>query len=119
MRWVAAGNLLAQTRAPGFAARLLGSLKIRASVYVYEREGGHTLSGGEGMNGGGGGGGGRSSGGEFPPFGYYNLDDGAHRGAVVLATGPRVIYYRRAPYPSDCPTCARGSLSRCPTGSAA
>lgn len=104
VRWLAAGNLLAQTRAPGFAARLLASLKIKASVYVYEREGESGLFGG-GMNGGGGcGGGGTSPGREFPPVGYYVLDDGARRGATVLATGPHIIYYTRNTYHTFCPS---------------
>jgi hypothetical protein len=101
VRWLAAGNLLAQTRAPGFVARLLAGLKIKAGVNVYESEGDHRLFGG-GRNDGGGCGGGTGPGSKFPPVGYYKLDDGAYRGATVLATGPRVIHYRRKPYRSSC-----------------
>ena len=104
VRWLAAGNLLAQTRAQGFAARLLGSLKIEASVYVYDREGDHRLFGGGGNGGGGCGGYERSFGGELPPVGYYDLTDGARRGATVLATGPRIVYYTRAQYQTACPS---------------
>lgn len=93
-RWLAAGNLLAETRAPGFAARVLGGLKIEASVYVFDREGEHDTSG-TGRNGGGGCGGSYSSGSEFPPVGYYLLVDYARRGATVLTSGPRVVYYAR------------------------
>lgn len=102
VRWLAAGNLLAQTRAPGFAARLLASLKIKAFVYVYDSEDDHRLFG-RGQNGGGGCGGyGMSPGREFPPVGYYDLGDGARRGAIVLATGPRVIYYTRDTEHTSC-----------------
>lgn len=106
VRWLAAGNLLAQTRAPGFAARLLGGLKIQASVYVYDRGGEHEMAG-SGMNGGGGcAGGGNDLRGELPPVGYYSLDDVAARGAAVLANGPHVVYYRRGSYRSSCPSLA-------------
>ncbi|HEX8188414.1 MAG TPA: hypothetical protein VF586_08685, partial [Pyrinomonadaceae bacterium] len=37
--WLAVGNLLAETRAPGFASRLLAGLKIAGDVYVYDHEG--------------------------------------------------------------------------------
>ncbi len=105
VRWLAAGNLLAETRAPGFAARLLGSLKIKATVYVFDTEGEHQVSG-YGRNGGGGcGGSSRDLGGEFPPVGYYDLNDYAQRGATVLAaTGPRVVYYTRRGYRNNCPS---------------
>ena len=106
VHWLAAGNLLLASRAQGFAARLLESLKIHASVYVYDREGEHDLSG-SGFNGGGGcGGGGTGLDREFPPIFYYALDNSAYRGAIVLATGPHVIYYTRALYPSSCPSSA-------------
>lgn len=103
VRWLAAGNLLAGTRAPGFAARLLAGLKIKASVYVFDTEGEHQMLG-SGRNGGGGcGGGDMSHGGEFPPVGYYDLEDHAKRGAVVLAAnGPLAVYYTRGLYHSHC-----------------
>ena len=105
VRWLAAGNLLAETRAPGFAARLLASLKIKATVYVFDTEGEHLISG-YGRNGGGGcGGGSRGPGPEFPPVGYYSLYEYARRGATVLAaTGPRVVYYARRGYRDNCPS---------------
>lgn len=104
VRWLAAGNLLAETRAPGFAARLLGSLYVEANLHVYDAEGEHPLSGG-GMNGGGGCGGvGSGPGRDFPPVGYYSLYDYARRGANVLAaTGPRAVYYARREYRDHCP----------------
>jgi hypothetical protein len=106
VRWLAAGNLLAETRAQGFAARLLGSLKIEAGVYVFDREGEHQPFG-RGMNGGGGcGHGGTGLDRDFPPVGYYDLDDTARRGVILLARGPHDIYYTRSPNPTSCPSTA-------------
>jgi HEAT repeat protein len=101
-RWLAVGNLLAESRAPGFAARLLRELKIEASLYVYDREGGHNygLGGGDGASCGCGGGG--SGGGEFPPVSYYVLTDTAGRGATVAAPGRHVVYYVRRSFPCPC-----------------
>ncbi|MDQ3917525.1 MAG: hypothetical protein M3348_03535 [Acidobacteriota bacterium] len=95
-RWLAVGNLLAETRAPGFAARLLQELKIEASLYVYDREGGHDYS----MGGGGGCGGcgrGVSREEDFPPISYYQLTETPSRGATVIAPGRHVVYYTRRP----------------------
>ncbi|MCA1618918.1 MAG: hypothetical protein LC795_06320 [Acidobacteria bacterium] len=94
-RWVAVGNLLAEALAKGFAARLLAGLEMRASVYVYDREGER------GFNGGGGHGCGGSSHfalvpDGFPPFGRYALTTTPLRGAVVVARGRHTVYYVRA-----------------------
>ncbi|MDQ5839097.1 MAG: hypothetical protein M3379_20145 [Acidobacteriota bacterium] len=96
VRWLAVGNLLAETRAPGFAARLLQELKIEASLYVYDREGGHDYS----MGGGGGCGCGRGVSREegFPPISYYQLTEAPSRGATVIAPGRHVVYYTRSPF---------------------
>jgi len=95
-RWLAVGNLLAETHAPGFAARLLQELKIEASLYVYEREGGHDYGGGDGV-GGCGCGGGVSREEDFPPVSYYQLTETPSRGATVIAPGRHVVYYTRGP----------------------
>jgi hypothetical protein len=99
-RWLAAGNLLAKTRARGFAARLLAGLRIEASVRVYDREGKHDYYGG------GNGGHGCGMGGRIdetlPPFGYYHLTAVARRGATVLAEGPQNVYYERTPWAGYC-----------------
>jgi hypothetical protein len=95
-RWVAVANLLAEARARGFAARLLAGLKMRATVYVYDREAER------GYNGGGGGCGGNGSrhfeltpeG--FPPAGRYSLTTSGVRGAVVLTQRRHAVYYVRA-----------------------
>jgi hypothetical protein len=94
-RWLAVGNLLAESRAPGFAARLLRELKIEVSLYVYDREGGHNYGLGGGDGGGCGCGCGGSRGEEFPPVSYYELTDDAERGATVAAPGRHVVYYVR------------------------
>jgi hypothetical protein len=106
VRWLAVGNLLAETRARGFAARLLAGLKIEARVYVYDREGDR----GYGSNGGCGGGcGGTSAVPEgFPPVGRYDLTTAKVRGAVVVAPGRHTVYYLR-----EAPTGACGDFTGC------
>ena len=100
--WLAVGNLLAETRAQGFAVRLMAGLKIEASVHVYDSEG-------ERGYGGGCGGCGRFC--DFfrppdgyPPVFYYSLTTADVRGAVVAAPGRHTVYYVRAPSPP----CGRG-----------
>ena len=92
--WLAAGNLLAGVKARGFAARLLGGLKVEAYVAVLDADGSHGLGGGDG----GGCGGGSDFGGygDFPPVGYYWLTHEASRGAVVVAPGKRPVFYVRS-----------------------
>lgn len=95
-RWLAVGNLLAEARARGFAARLLAGLEMRATVFVYDS------NGDRGYNGGGGGG---CGGGDrhfyeptpegFPPVGHYTLTASPVRGAVVVARGRRAVYHVR------------------------
>ena len=105
--WLAVGNLLAETRAPGFAARLLAELKIKAYVDVYDREGDRVGGGGNG--GGGGGCGAFKSPDEFPPVFYYFLKNWSERGAVVVAPGRRPVFYTRALQPA----CGRGCEDGC------
>ncbi|HWS89165.1 MAG TPA: hypothetical protein VN282_19490 [Pyrinomonadaceae bacterium] len=98
-RWLAAGNLLAALKARGFAARLLGGLKVEAGVTVLDGD----ISHGSGL--GSGGGGGCGCGGDFyprtdfPPVGYYVLTGAAQPGAVVVVAGQRPVFYLRTPYP--------------------
>ncbi len=95
--WLAVGNLLASTRAPGFAARLLSELKTNADVYVYDIHGLHGYGGGCG-----GCGGGCSlykAPDEYPPVSYYSLTTAGARGAVVVAPGRHAVYYARATSP--------------------
>lgn len=95
VRWLAAGNLLARAKARGFAARLLGGLKVEAAVTILDEEVSHGF--GAGLGGGGGGCGGyyaRPE--EFPPVGYYTLAAAPTRGAVVVAPGRRPVFYVRS-----------------------
>lgn len=98
-RWLAVGNLLAETKAHGFAAQLLGGLKVEATVVVIEREGDGDI--GFGGGGGCGGGDGYSLAGGFPPVGYYALTTDARRGAVVVAPGKRPVFYVRSNHFGD------------------
>lgn len=92
-RWLAACNLLATARAPGFAAQLLREIKIVISVTVVDQD--H----GPGVGGGGAGGsvgdGGYSAPRGFPPWFQYRLTTYPLRGDVVVAPGPHTVYYRR------------------------
>jgi hypothetical protein len=106
--WLAAGNLLAETRAPGFAARLLGGLKIEADVYVYDREGNYGY-GGNGCAGCGCGCGTFRSPDEYPPVFYYSLTTAGGRGSVVAAPGRHTVYYER----STSPPCGCGGDNGC------
>lgn len=99
-RWLALGNLLAVQGTPGFAARLLGGLKIEANVYVYDREGDRNIGGGD--NGGHGCGVGGSRDETLPPVIYYHLTTGARPGATVFATGRENVYYERTPWAAYC-----------------
>lgn len=102
-RWLAAGNLLLEAKARGFAPRLLSELKIHARVWVYDGEaGGHGGNGGYGC---GSGGGSYHAPEGFPPVGFYTLTSEPTRGAVVVAPGPRTVYYVRSLVPNHCPEC--------------
>ncbi|MEO8658125.1 MAG: hypothetical protein ABI693_06625 [Bryobacteraceae bacterium] len=98
--WLAVRNLLAETKAPGFAARLLKETKYRLSVTVTDpNQRGGAFGGGEG--GGGAGCGVRGFPRGFPPGAVYSLKRNPLRGDVLLAPGPSPIYYRRTVIPTD------------------
>jgi hypothetical protein len=99
-RWLALGNLLAVQGTQGFAARLLGGLKIEASVYVYDSEGDHNIGGGDVGGRGCGVGGSRDE--SLPPVVYYHLTTGARPGATVFVTGRQNVYYERTPWAGYC-----------------
>jgi hypothetical protein len=107
--WLAVGNLLAETRAPGFAARLMAGLKIAGEVYVYDYEGER----GYGAGGCGGFGCGCNtfrSPDEYPPVFHHSLTTVSDGGAVVVAPGRRMVYYvRSASPPCGCGESGRGS----------
>lgn len=100
--WLAAGNLLAEMKAHGFAALLLRDLKVEADIAVMDWDG----NAGFGSDGGGGCGCGgfyeRPEG--FPQVSYYDLMSEAARDAVVVAPGKHPVFYRRStsPYGGGC-----------------
>jgi hypothetical protein len=114
-RWVAVGNLLAEARVPGFAARLLRGLKIEARVLVFDSEGSHGVgsAGGSGCGSGCGIGGGRLPEG-LPPVSYYTLSAYAGHGRVVVLPGRHPVYYLRTNFQrlgaSACPITDRDGL---------
>ena len=92
-RWLAVGNMLAETKAQGFAPSLLKGLKFVADITVLDREDNYGRGYGGGCGGGCGSGGWPES---FPPVGFYSLTAHASRDAVVVAPGKHPVYYIRA-----------------------
>ena len=92
--WVAACNLLAESKAPGFAALLLKSLKIKIEIAVSER--GNRMYGyGSGVSSGSSACGGSGVTEDFPPTARYKLIQDPKRDAVVVAPGPHPVFYER------------------------
>ena len=90
---LAIANMLLERRAPGTAALLLKNLKIEASLTILDEASaehpGEVMLGtptfliaGD-----------RAAG--YPPLAYYWLTDEPRGGDIVLATGPRNIFYQR------------------------
>lgn len=96
--WFAAANLLLSTHPRGYAAALLESLEI--SVYVRVSDDG--AAGGVPMNpvGAGIACGGIGVAPGLPPWAVCRLNPFPHPGVVVLAPGPKPIYYRRSLAPA-------------------
>ncbi len=92
VRWLGLCNLLAGMKAPGFAAALLRDLTVRVAVSVSEDGSGWGGGFGSGVSIGCGGAGLPNG---FPPRVDYRLTTSDARNAVVLAPGPRTIYYVR------------------------
>jgi hypothetical protein len=97
-RWVALSNLLAETRAPGFAALLLRELTIRVTFFVSDDGMGIGFSRGVG--------GGASACGvlqvpvDYPPIAVYELTMSPATGHRVVAPGRTVVYAeRKVAYP--------------------
>lgn len=94
-QWLAVGNLLAETKAHGFASLLLRRLKAEAMIVVADEE----SDGGIGFGGGGGSGGcGSRPYADFPPVSFYSLTARDRRGAVVVAPGRSTVYYVADPF---------------------
>lgn len=92
--WLAMGNLLAETKAPGFAALLLRDLETQITVMVWDEANHGGIIGSMGSSLGCGGEGIRSLLG-FPPIATYGLTHVARRGSSVLSAGMHPIYYFR------------------------
>jgi hypothetical protein len=93
--WVAACNLLAESKTPGFAAFLLRNLKITVEIAVSEKGNRMTGSGGSWSSIGCG-----SSfqvTNDFPPTFLYRLIPEPKRDAVVVAPGKHPVFYERFP----------------------
>jgi len=91
--WVAACNLLAESKAPGFAAYLLKSVKIKIEIAVSERGSkGYGIGGSSAVVGCG-----ASSQvtNDFPPTALYQLIQEPKRDAVVVAPGAHPVFYER------------------------
>ena len=96
--WYAAAGLLVEDEAPGLAAELLRGLRLTLEVTVEDGRPGDT-SGGFGMGGIGHGVLYPVKG--FPPIANYSFWDFPVRDAVVLAGGPRPVYYTRKACAAD------------------
>lgn len=91
-RWYSAANVLLQDKDPGLAPHLLATLTLRVTVTVFDGE--RTLGPGRA---------GSIPGGEhsvenppgYPPHARYDFDMTPNPGVVVLAPGPRTVYYSR------------------------
>ena len=91
--WFAMANILLPDRSQGFTLHLLSKLRLRLRIYVSDDAnrsgvGGGLLSGGvaDGI--------GENTPG-FPPHAEYRFESAARPGFIVLATGPRPVYYSR------------------------
>jgi len=90
--WVAACNLLAESKAPGFAAYLLKSVKIKVEIAVSD---GGSKGYGSGLGSGAAGCGVSQVTDGFPPTARYQLILDPKRDAVVVAPGAHPVFYER------------------------
>lgn len=91
--WLAACNLLTESKAPGFAAWLIKELKIDVQITVSDDKNDEGGTGGESGTFGIGATLTEIDG--FPPTALYILEENAERGMVIAASGLHPIYYRR------------------------
>jgi hypothetical protein len=89
LAWLAAGNLLAQRRVPGFAAAVLGNLTVQAEIRVTDSD-----RPGVGKGSGGSCGSGLEGRANWPVVGTYTLAEKAPE-AILLADGADPVYYFR------------------------
>jgi hypothetical protein len=93
LEWYAAANLLLRDKAPGLAMHLLRTVRLQLIISV--SEGGNVSSvGSGGVAVGVGDGVGQTAKG-FPPHAAYRFETAASPGFVVLAHGPRPVFYSR------------------------
>ena len=93
MPWFAAANILLEDRSAGLAEHLIRTVKLRLTVHLTDTEGGGLGVGGGGFMGIGCGVGQDPPG--YPPHAEYRFAFGPQRGLIVLAPGPRPVYYSR------------------------
>jgi hypothetical protein len=90
---LALANMLLERRTPGTAALFLKSLKIEACLYIVDEASvehpGEVMTGTPAFVVG------RGRAGGYPPLAYYWLTDEPRPGDIVLATGPKDIFYQR------------------------
>jgi hypothetical protein len=99
MEWLAVNNVLLARRSQRFFLKTLGELTISHTFTVVDPGDNSASAGGSG--------GGIFGDGVlvmpkgFPPVGVYNLVDYGLAGDIMLAHGPRDVYYRRFVVPGD------------------
>jgi hypothetical protein len=97
--WLAANNLLLARKSQPWYRAILGEINITHRFTVTDPGDGGEIGGGQG-------GGVYSDGGAkvpqgFPPVTLYHLVDFGQKGDVLLARGPKDVYYRRTIVPTD------------------
>jgi hypothetical protein len=97
-RWLAVNNLLLRIRSARFFLKTLTELQIKHQFLIVDHD--------EAWSGGGSGGGSVADGIRqlpkgFPPIALYQLVDFASEGYVLVAKGPRDVYYRRTVVPTN------------------
>jgi hypothetical protein len=99
--WLAANNLLFERKSQSWYAGILGEISITHRFVLTDAGSGAGFGGGEA--GGACGDGVAALPRGFPPVGLYTLQDGVlvQRGSVLLARGPRNVYYTRTVIPTD------------------
>jgi hypothetical protein len=91
--WYVTANLLLRDKAPGLASHLLQNVRLQLIVSVSEDGNTSSISGG-GLGGGVGDGIGQNLKG-FPPHPSYRFEMAMSPGFIVLADGPRPVFYSR------------------------
>jgi hypothetical protein len=99
LAWLAANNLLFEMKSPRWYASTLGAVNITHRFTVKDRDEGLGIGGGSGGGFCGDGVGAMPKG--FPPVALYELQDSRERGSIVLARGPKDVYYKRIVVPAD------------------